>query len=419
MTMKLSEIAERYCNKIEDEKLRTMFRQCFMSTYDTTVQTDGDGDCFVITGDIPAMWLRDSSAQVNHYVCFAGECEDAFNVIAGLIRRQAKYILSDPYANAFNKEANGKGHTKDKTEMSPLVWERKYEIDSLCYPVRLAYTFWKNADTTTHFTQEFKEALYKIVDVWTVEQEHEKSDYSFRRFFCPKKDTLSNKGRGEPVKYTGMTWSGFRPSDDACKYGYLVPSNMFAVVVLGYMIEIAQQVYNDSILEEKALKLRREISEGIEKFAVVKNDAGKEMYCYETDGFGNYNLMDDANVPSLLSLPYLGYCSVDDERYKNTREFILSEKNPYYFIGEKAKGIGSPHTPENHIWPIALCMQGLTSDNTDEVRMLIKQLSETDAKTGFMHESFHKDKPEKFTREWFSWANTLFAELVMKYIDSK
>lgn len=416
--MKLSEIASTYAQKINDKKLSRMFTQCFMSTYETTVQLYDDGSCFVITGDIPAMWLRDSSAQVNHYVSFAKESQEAFNVVDGLLRHQVTCILADPYANAFNREANSKGHQKDKTEMSPYVWERKYEIDSLCYPVRLAYRFWKQAETTSHFTEEMKKAFYKIIEIWTLEQNHENSPYYFMRPFKGKKDTLSRKGKGAPVGYTGMTWSGFRPSDDSCEYGYLVPANMFASVVLGYIAEIADEIYGDNILKEKAEKLKGEIDEGIEKFAVVK-DGNKEFYAYETDGLGRYNLMDDANVPSLLSLPYLGYCKTDDVKYKNTRDFILSKKNPYYFEGKMAKGIGSPHTPKNHIWPIALCMQGLTSDSADEIYELIRLLSVTDAGTSFMHESFHKDKPQKFTREWFSWANTLFAELVIKYIDMK
>ena len=414
--MKLSDAAASYAKKIRDEKIKKMFIQCFMSTFETTVQLEDDGSCFVITGDIPAMWLRDSSAQVNHYIPFAKESEEAFKVISGLITRQINCIICDAYANAFNREANGKGHQKDKTEMSPLVWERKYEIDSLCYPVKLAYRFWKVADTTAHFTEETKKAFYRIIELWTLEQNHENSPYYFSRPLKRKSDTLSHRGKGAPVKYTGMTWSGFRPSDDSCIYGYLVPANMFAYVVLGYISEIGEEIYKDSVLKEKAEKLRSEIKEGIEKYAVVKDENGKGFYAYETDGMGNYNLMDDANVPSLLSLPYLGYCETDDELYQNTRSFILSKANPYYYEGEKARGIGSPHTPKNHIWPIALSMQGLTSSDKDEMLHLIHVLAGTDADTGFMHESFHKDKPQKFTREWFSWANTLFAELIIKYI---
>ena len=361
------------------------------------------------------MWLRDSAAQVTHYISLAKD-EQVAEVIEGVIRRQLMYIEIDPYANAFNEEANGKGHTGDLPPIGPWVWERKYEIDSLCYPVKLAYRFWKEADTTVHFTEEAKKAFYRIIELWTAEQKHESSPYYFRRPFKRKSDTLSHKGKGAPVSYTGMTWSGFRPSDDSCVYGYLVPANMFAVVVLGYISEIAEEIYKDSKLKSKAEKLRDEIRKGIEKFAVVKGKDGKSFYAYETDGMGNFNFMDDANVPSLLSLPYLGYCPADDELYKNTRDFILSKANPYYFEGGKAKGIGSPHTPKDHIWPIALSMQGLTSGSRDEMLSIIRTLADTDADTGFMHESFHKDKPEKFTRVWFSWANTLFAELIIKYL---
>lgn len=415
--MKLSEIANQYARRLEDEKLSKMFVGCFMSTFETTAQFQKDGSCFVITGDIPAMWLRDSSAQVNHYLPFVKTSREAYAVVAGLIYRQTLCILTDPYANAFNLNPDSSGHPKDKTDYSSAyVWERKYEIDSLCYPVRLAYRFWKEAETTIHFTKEFHRALTRIVELWTLEQNHKRSPYFFKRKFCPKSDRLSHKGKGTPVTYTGMTWSGFRPSDDACEYGYLVPSNMFACVVLSYIAEICQAVYMDSALAEKALKLKNDIQEGIDTFAVVYQD-GKKLYAYETDGFGRHNMMDDANVPSLMSLPYIGYCSCEDEIYKNTRSFILSKHNPYYYEGKAAKGIGSPHTPRNHIWPIALCMQGLTSDSKEEIEEIINTLKNTDADTCFMHESFHKNNPGKYTREWFSWANTLFAELIIRYLD--
>lgn len=411
------DVATDYAKKISDERIAWMFKQCFMSTLDTTAQFEENGSCFVITGDIPAMWLRDSSAQVNHYVRFAQKCTEAYALVSGLIRRQTDCILSDPYANAFNREANGQGHQEDRTQQAPNIWERKYEIDSLCYPVRLAYRFWKEARTTVHFTPEFHKALETIVKLWRVEQHHTKSPYYFERFNCPQSDTLPNEGKGMPVGYTGMTWSAFRPSDDACMYGYLIPANMFASVVLGYIAEIAREIYDDEDLAVKASELKANIEQGIQNYAVVRNEDGCEMYAYETDGLGNYNLMDDANVPSLLALPYLGYCDSDDERYQNTRSFVLSDKNPYFFQGDAAQGIGSPHTPQNHIWPIALAMQALTSDDSEEITKIIRTLVTTDAETGFMHESFHKDDPTTFTRPWFSWANTLFAELIMKYID--
>lgn len=216
-----------------------------------------------------------------------------------------------------------------------------------------------------------------------------------------------------------MTWSGFRPSDDACRYGYLIPSNMFAAVVLGYMEKFLKEQYQDEAMAKEAADLKAQIEEGIQKYGIVENETFGKMYAYETDGLGNYNLMDDANVPSLLSLPWLAYCSKDDPIYKNTRAFVLSKKNPYYYEGNCAKGIGSPHTPDQYIWHIALTMQGLTSDSQEERENLWNTLLSTDAGCEVMHEGFHCEKPEAFTREWFAWANSLFALFALSMKEGK
>lgn len=392
-----------------------MFEATYLNTMETTVKMLEDNSAFVVTGDIPAMWLRDSSAQVRHYLPIVKRDEQTKNIIRSLILRQAKCIINDPYANAFNEKENKNGHFSDKTEFdNPMAWERKYEIDSLCYPVQLAYLFMKAADTTEHFDNTFKQAMQKILTVFETEQHHtEKSAYRFERTNCPPTDTLKFDGKGTPVTYTGMTWSGFRPSDDACDYGYLIPSNIFASVILGYMAEIYSSVYNDVPLAERAKKLRDEITKGIQQYAVYNHPKFGKMYAYETDGMGNYNLMDDANVPSLLSIPYLGWCDANDPLYVNTRKFILSRENPYYYEGTAAKGIGSPHTPKNYIWHVSLSMQGLTSVDRAEVDYLLDLFETTTAGTGLMHEGFHVDNPEKFTRPWFAWANSIFAEFVI------
>lgn len=398
-------------------KLKDMFRKCFPNTLETTTELLEDGTTFVFTGDIPAMWLRDSTAQVRHYIPFASADKDVQRIIEGLIKRQTDYICIDPYANAFNKEPNGKKYSEDITRHNPWVWERKYEIDSLCYPVQLAYLYWKATGITAIFSDKFRKAVETIMDLWIVEQNHwEKSDYSFQRFNCPESDTLINDGKGAKVEYTGMTWSGFRPSDDACKYGYLIPSNMFAVVVLGYIEEIAAEVYKDEEMGRKASKLKAEIDSGIKKYGIVEHPVYGKIYAYETDGMGNYNLMDDANVPSLLSIPYLGYTTAEDPIYINTRKFILSEENPYYYKGKFAKGIGSPHTPKGYIWHIALAMQALTSKDDKEIEDIVVMLENTDAGTGYMHEGFNPDNPSEFTRSWFAWANSLFGELIYKLV---
>lgn len=417
LTEQMSHYVEQIVSKLDKhpdlKELAPMFRPCFASTFETTVERLNDGTTFVITGDIPAMWLRDSSAQVKHYLPLAGEDETLQQTIEGLIRRQLKYIGIDPYANAFNVEDNDNRIDIDETELNPWVWERKYEIDSLCYPIWLSYLYWKETGITSLFDDSFRAAVHQIIDLWRVEQRHtEESPYQFIRRDCPPTDTLRNNGTGMPVNYTGMTWSGFRPSDDACTHGYLIPSNMFAAVVLKHVEEIADSIYKDRELLGKASSLREEIEYGIETYGVVHHPKYGKMYAYETDGFGNYNLMDDANVPSLLSIPYLGYRSKEDAVYQNTRRFILSEDNPYYFEGSAARGIGSPHTPESYIWHIALSMQGLTSNDEQEKRDILAMLSSTHAGTGYMHEGFHKDDPSTFTRPWFAWANSLFAEFV-------
>ncbi len=386
-----------------------MFEACFNDTLENTVRFGENGEVFMLTGDIPAMWLRDSTNQLRPYLLTAKEEPRVREIIEGVMKKQIRCILRDPYANAFNESDNGLGHQTDKTEMKPYIWERKYEIDSLCYPIQLAYLYYKNTGIVSHFDGEFYDAAKCILDLWKLEQDHCKnSNYTFERFDCPETDTLPCGGKGNPVKVTGMTWSGFRPSDDRCIYGYLVPSNMFAVTVLSYLEKIFIETYHDEALAKRAKELKEQIDEGIHKFALADG-----VFVYETDGFGNNIRMDDANVPSLLSMPYFGYCNKDNELYLNTRRWVLSNDNPFYFEGTAAKGIGSPHTPKDYIWHIALAIQGITSTDEKERQALLDIFEKTDAGTNLVHEGFHKDNPENFTREWFSWANAVYAEFVM------
>ncbi|HEL2412049.1 TPA: glycoside hydrolase family 125 protein [Streptococcus suis] len=397
----------------------SVFERCYTDTLDRTISQLEDGTTFVLTGDIPAMWLRDSTAQVKPYLALARKDEKLRQMIVGLVERQMAFILMDPYTNAFNQAANGRGHQTDHTQMGPWIWERKYEVDSLCYPLQLAYLLWKATGETSHFNQTFFGAAEKIVQLWKMEQHHENSPYSFERDTDRLEDTLTHQGKGAPCAYTGMTWSGFRPSDDACIYPYLIPSNMFAVVVLGYLGEIAEQFASEefSDLAEGARRLAQEIDQGIRTFGLTKNQAGETIFAYEVDGLGNQSIMDDPNVPSLLAAPYLGYCQKDDPIYLATRRTILSQENPYYYEGDYAAGLGSSHTFYRYIWPIALAIQGLTTDDKEEKARLLDTMVACDGGTGLMHESFHVDDPTLYSREWFSWANMMFCELVLDYYD--
>ena len=405
---------DNVCARLEKSspKLAQLYRNCFPNTIATTIQEQEDGSLFVITGDIPAMWLRDSAPQVDHYIPLAHDPEVA-SIVRRVVEKQFKYVLIDPYANSFNPAPNGEGHITDIPRNGPWVFERKYEIDSLCYPLWLCYRYWK-ATGDNAVLEKLPQVVQTILGVWRTEQHHvEKSPYRFTRTDCPYQDTIHNNGMGAPVAYTGMTWSGFRPSDDACTYGYLVPSNMFAVVVLAY----AAEMLGDHPLAAEALALREEISEGLKKFATVEHPVHGTVYACEVDGMGNYLLMDDANIPSLISAPYLGYTTTDDPIYRQTRKMLLSADNPYYYEGKCAKGIGSPHTPARYVWHMALAMQGMTSDDKEEMKAILDMLTNCDGGTGYMHEGFHVDDPTVFTRPWFTWPDSLFCEFVNKCMD--
>ncbi|WP_127538026.1 glycoside hydrolase family 125 protein [Paenibacillus illinoisensis] len=397
-------------------RLLAQFRNCFPSTLETTTKLLDDGTTFVITGDIPAMWLRDSVEQVMHYVPLAKDDAALQRIIGGLIKRHMFYADIDVYANAFNETANGwHWDADDETEMLPWVWERKFELDSLCFSMKLAYAYWRETELTDIFDERFKRVMESVVHLWQTEQHHaEQSPYRFMRRNCPAHDTMRNAGMGMPVNYTGMIWSGFRPSDDACEFHYNIPANMFAAVTLRQMGEIAKWVFRDEQLVSKMARLEEEIRHGISLYGIYNHPVYGRIYAYETDGYGNHCLMDDAGTPGLMSIPYLEYAPVEDTVYQNTRRFILSKENPFYYEGQAAKGIGSPHTPPGYIWHMALSMQGLTADNDEGMLEMIELLEKTDAGTGFMHEGFHADDPDTFTRPWFAWSNSLFSQLVYR-----
>ncbi|MGD8781278.1 MAG: glycoside hydrolase family 125 protein [Ignavibacteria bacterium] len=405
-------------SNVKNEELVWMFENCFPNTLDTTVNfkvIDGKPDTFVITGDIHAMWLRDSSAQVWPYIPLCKEDEELKQLIAGVINRQTKCILIDPYANAFNDGSTGGHWQSDITDMKPELHERKWEIDSLCYPIRLAYGFWKETGDTSCFDKNWLNAVNKIYDTFVEQQRKEgKGVYHFQRVTEVQTDTVANSGYGNPVKPVGMICSIFRPSDDATIFPFLIPSNLFAVVSLKQAAEILQTVYNEQNLSKKLLSLSDEVYNAVLEYAVKRHLEFGKILAFEVDGFGGRVFMDDANVPSLLALPYLDSINPNDPVYLNTRKFVLSKANPYFFEGNAGEGIGGPHVGMDMIWPMSITIRALTSTDDTEIKSCIKTLMKTHAGTGFMHETFHKDDPGNFTRSWFAWANTLFGELILK-----
>jgi uncharacterized protein len=407
--------------KIPDGPLATIFENCFPNTLDTTVFPGSHGgkpDTYVVTGDIDAMWLRDSSAQLAPYLPLAREDNRLRELLEGVIRRQARMILIDAYANAFMRDATAaplSWAVKDKTKHYPGVGERKWEVDSLCYPIRLAYSYWQHTGDTSPFDAQWKEAAWTIVRTFRTQQrKQDRGPYSFQRAAETPTDTLALDGFGNPAIPVGMIFSMFRPSDDACTYPLFVPANLFAVVSLRQLATLASQVLKDGGLSQEAQALAAEVEAAVQRYGKTQHTRYGEIWAYEVDGYGNVLTMDDANAPGLLSLPYLGCCSIEDRIYRRSRQFVQSDANPYFFRGTAAEGVGGPHLGLNMIWPMSIIMRALTSTDDTEIRQCLRWLRNTTAGTGFMHESFEKDDPGKFTRAWFAWANTLFGELTMR-----
>jgi meiotically up-regulated gene 157 (Mug157) protein len=370
-----------------------LYQQCLLTTIRNDVTFAPDDTTYVITGDIGAMWLRDASAQMRPYIYFADD-PAVKAMLRGVIAREAKDLLVDPYANAFNRDYK--------------VAEEKFELDSLAYPIWLAWTYWKHTGDSAALTPEVKRAYEGALGVMELERDHSLSHY--------RHNALSDSGVGAPVGYTGMVWTGFRPSDDPAQYGYNVPDNMFAVVALTDLADLETNVWHDDAMSAQAADVRDGIRTAINNYAIVYSDKYGYMYAYEVDGLGHENLMDDANVPSLLSIPYLGYEPATNAIYQNTRRFALSVDNPYYYSGAAASGEGSPHTPNGYVWPLALVMQALTSTDPMEVSTIIAQLHNSDLGDHLLHESFDPNEPAHYTRSNFAWPCSLFAELILNRV---
>lgn len=420
-----SDIVEKKIKEIKamlkNPYLAWMFENCFPNTLDTTVHfrhTDGKPDTFVYTGDIHAMWLRDSGAQVWPYVQLANDDPKLREMLEGVIRRQFICINIDPYANAFNDGPVGGDWQSDMTDMKKELHERKWEIDSLCYPIRLAYHYWKVTGDTSIFDEIWTEAIANVLKTFKEQQRKDGiGPYKFQRRTERQLDTLNNNGNGAPVNPVGLIVSSFRPSDDATTLQFLVPSNFFAVTSLRKAAEILTAVNKDTHTAQQCLDLANEVETALKKYATYNHPKFGTIYAFEVDGFGNHLLMDDANVPSLLAMSYLGDVDINDPIYQNTRKFVWSDSNPYFFKGKAGEGIGGPHVAYDMVWPMSIMMKGFTSQCDEEIKTCIELLMTTDADTGFMHESFHKDDPNVFTRSWFAWQNTLFGELIIKLVN--
>ncbi|RED47469.1 glycoside hydrolase family 125 protein [Seonamhaeicola aphaedonensis] len=410
---------------IKNPELSWLFENCFPNTLDTTVDFEvinNKPDTFVITGDIDAMWLRDSTAQVWPYLPLVNHDEALKNLFKGLINRQTKCILLDPYANAFYKDLTRETKWKDdRPTPIPGVHERKWEIDSLCYAIRLSYGYYKETGDASVLDADWDKAMRLAVKTLRTEQrKNGETPYYFERVRRNKNIITPFSGKGRPIKPVGLICSAFRPSDDGTMYPFLIPSNLFAVESLAQLSEIYNDVFGDKAFSEACQSFSDEVLSAVNKYAISEHLNYGKVYAYEVDGFGNQAFIDDPNIPSLIAMKYLmSEQYYDLEAYKNTRTYLLSDDNPYYFKGKAGEGQGGPHAGLDTIWPMGIILRAMTSDSDSEIVWCVKQLMNTHDGKGFMHETFHKDDASKFSRSWFAWVNTLFGELILKLYNEK
>lgn len=396
---------------------------------------------FIITGDIEAMWLRDSANQLQAYVPIlkpSNEPNSLASLFRGAINLQARYILIAPFCNAFQAPVES-NLTRDRfvnsDRISPefdrmSVSSCQWELDSLASFLQLSHDYYKaTADRGLFQKWQWKEAVEKILDTTDSmmgDSYEENGDWKHTPYtYCaPYGGTPINECNGSPHRGNiGLVRSFHRPSDDACTYQYLVPSNMMYAVALERAAKIMSTLDEaNQKLVDRMTRTAKNIREGITRYGHISHPTYGTIFPYELDGYGSVNIMDDANVPSLLSAPFLGFADQSDAIYQNTRRLLLSKDNPYYAWGSLISGIGSPHTLPGRVWPMSLIMQIMTTDVDNEIVRCLKMLLRSTDGKGLIHESQKASMRRSsgasqthggWTREWFSWANGLFGQMIL------
>lgn len=409
--------------RVADPALRALFIAALPSPLDSTVTFQwirDRPDTFVSTGHLPAMGLRDSTLQMLPFLRFAPADPDLAKVFVGLINRQSAQILTDPYANLFNYEGSGATLHRDVTDQRPEVFERKWELDSLCFPLLLAHDYWRATGDAAAFDDAWREAVATVLRVLTEQQRFDgPGPYRFRRTSDTPEDIASGDGLGWPGRPNGLVRSLFRPSDDACQLPYNVPANALATVVLRKVAEVLHAVDED-VLAADALELADEIGLALARTAVGKPyEAAEPSLAYEIDGYGSRIYLDDANLPNLTSLPYFGYCTLGDPVYQATRLRVLSADNPWWVHGSQAAGLGSAHSATGTVWPMAVIMQALTSNDDAEIRSCLRALATMGRTSPLLRQAVDGDRPERVLGSWSPTTNSLFGELVLHLLRTR
>ncbi|KAI1352340.1 hypothetical protein F5Y01DRAFT_92813 [Xylaria sp. FL0043] len=448
----IEKVIEDVVSRMKDPDLARLFENTFPSTTDTTVKFHTSGSTntkrdqantgaydegqwdgpqsFIITGDIIAEWLRDSTNQLSPYQALAKKDPKIYQLILGAINTQSEFVIESPYCNAFQPPpisnlpitSNGQDDIVHPIYDPSFVFECKYELDSLAHFLALGNDFNEHTGSKEFLTPRWYQALKTLLDVLAEQAQptfnpetgrFRRNHYTFSRVTNIGTETLNLNGVGNPLNDgTGLIRSAFRPSDDATILGFFIPANAQMAMELKRTAKILKDAGKDG-LAQSVSQWSEKITKGIWEHGVVEHRQFGKVFAYEVDGYGSSILMDDANYPSLLALPLMGFVNANDETYQNTRRMLLSKSsNPYYLEGKDFHGIGGPHIGLMNAWPMSLLVQARTSDNDEEIRECIDLVLRS-SKLGLIHESVDVIRLSSYTRSWFAWANGVFASTIL------
>lgn len=419
---------------MKDKDLARIFENAFPNTLDTTVRWHVDrtqkhskhthyqngqwegAQSFIVTGDIHAEWLRDSTNQLAQYQPLAKKDKRISSLILGAINTQSEYVIAAPYCNAFqppppsgeSAAMNGQDDTVHPVYEPTRVFECKYELDSLAHFLKMGTEFHKNTNSKAFLTPRWYKAIDTVLEVLDQQAKptfnsttgkYLGNEYTFRRTTKLGTETLSLSGLGNPLgPGTGLIRSAFRPSDDATILGFFIPANAMMAVELKRTAEIMKAAGKEE-LAANLQKRGESIEKGIWEYGVINHKKYGEVFAFEVDGYGSSIIMDDANLPSLLALPMMGFLERNNKVYQNTRRMILERAgNPYYIEGRGFSGIGGPHIGLLHAWPMSRLVQAMTSDNDDEIMKAINDVRDT-CKLGLVHEGVNVWRNADYTSE--------------------
>ncbi|KAF8974386.1 Six-hairpin glycosidase-like protein [Flammula alnicola] len=418
---------------LKDPDIARLFENTFPNTLDTTVKyfSQTENLAFIITGDITAQWLRDTANQFAHYHTLLSVDRELATLVKAVINNEARYVAEYPYCGSFQPPPESglapshndwaDGVTVNPPVNNQTVFECKYEIDSLCGFLKLSRSYYQATKDSSFINANWRDAVDQIFRVINEQSQGTfDENFNFISYYNwtggggSLSPMVNNGGNGEPKAYTGLVGTHHRPSDDLSVFAFLTPANAMLSVELTNLANMLDSVGQLRNVSQQAKQWSSRIHDAIYSTTLVDN-----VFAYETNGLGSRYVMDDANVPSLLSLPYLGFLDKNNTAYVATRKMLLSRNNPYYSAGKTFNGIGGPHVDPWNPWPMSHISAIFGTDDDQEILQHLSIIANNTNGLGLIHESQSIYDPTSYTRSWFAWANSYFAEMILDLANRK